>query len=39
MKKLYQKPDAEYIKFISAEAITDVFDGEYGSGEIPDDWE
>ncbi len=39
MKKVYQKPNAEYITLLADEAITDIFEGDQESGVIPDDWE
>ena len=39
MRKKYEKPNAEYITLLATEAITDIFEGDQGSAEIPDDWE
>ena len=40
MKKSYLKPDAEYVEFISTEAITDdIPDGEMGTSGLPEGWE
>ena len=40
MKKVYLKPDADFISLESEELITNIIDGEVSSGdEIPDDWE
>lgn len=39
MKKQYQKPEVEYISLIAEEAIAEIFNGEFGSAEIPEDWE
>ena len=40
MKKVYLKPDAEYIRIISQESLTnDGMDAEERESEMPEDWE
>ena len=37
MKKLYEKPDAEYIKLLVHDAILNIIDGSFGVEEDPDE--
>lgn len=40
MKKTYQKPDAEFVRFLAEEAIMDlIIDGSTGVGTGDENWE